>query len=633
MRISRSTVLIGILVVLIAFTATWHLSHRGRLPEPVLTAPSVPSFVPKPRSVDEILAAILKPGPSRPEYIEELLAADKSLARPNAASLEQQFLRSLKSPELITADYDVPTEDYVPKGTHAWLQPLTARKVTESEDAIRWFEWLDDDTLVYSTLKGVYRKDLHGPPELLARAPMARASVPCLSPDRRSVAAVVWGGIMVVGTESGEQSLHPFDKAISDITWSPDSRLITFTTRTELWTLDRSSKGFRRLYREAHLKAEEWMEDGSLPVASTNDPQWSPDGRHIAIRQLVGGDREWGHLAFTVVSNAGGRVAHRFNCWYETFMSWSPDSRTIAFGDSGGDVDGMALAEDIHGSKARLYYVGGASTTYDHSAWSPDGKHLAFECVGRDWSGLVGRYGALEVFEPVARASMVRPVASRPLPFAWHPSRPMVANIEELRFWTNRPMAPDIAASLAWTVRLNVISGERTTVSAYIGHHSEIAGTIPIPPIAGRKQTPRWSPDGTKLAVLCDLSGSYQVYVTGLLSHERNARNAETWLGSAREHLKTEEIGKAVACLQNAVRLGVSPDARILLVQTYLHLAESEANPYQRWRLYQGAIHEASNVPFKSLDADLKHRLIRCIIDSDTLSDAFETVARSEQTL
>ena len=561
MRISRSTVLIGILVVLIAFTTVWHLAHRRPEPVPEKSASNAPSFVQKPRSADEILAAILKPGAISRFDIEELLAGDKSLVRPDAASLEQEFRRTLKSPPIITTDYDVPTEDYVPKGTHAWLQPLVASKVTESDDEIRWFEWLDDDTLVYSTLKGVYRKNLHGPPELLARAPMARASVPCLSPDRRSVAAVVWGAVMVVGTETGERRLHAFDKPISDITWSPDSRLVGFTTRTALWTLDPGTGKMYRLYHAEQVSGEWWSEDKPLPVVSTDDVQWSPDGRHISIRQPVWGD--FTYTAFTVVQSMSGRVVSLIGCWDQAYPSWSPDSRTVAYGDSGGDVDGRALASDVFNQKERLDFCGGTDTSYGRSAWSSDGRFVAFEYVGRGYDPVQSRYRTLDVFEPEGVASRPCPVASRPLPFEWHPTRHVTASVVETKPAIQDYMKPfeDVPA-IAWRLELAWVSRHERDFGAQAGNPADVSTPIQMPPIAGRKQTPRWSPDGTKLAVLCDLSGQYQVYVTGLVSQERNQRNAGTWLRSSQEYLKTEESGKAVACLQNAVRLGAPPEAR-----------------------------------------------------------------------
>ncbi len=629
MRISRGTVLIGILVVLIAFAAAWHLAHRAPAYEPVETVPTAPSFVPKPRSADEILAAILKSGSAGPGDVEELLRGDKSLARPDAAPLEQEFRRTLKSPPIITANYDVPTEDYVPKGTHAWLQPLVARKVTESDDEVRWFEWLDDDTLVYSTLKGIYRKDLHGPPELLARAPMARASVPCLSPDRKSVAAVVWGGIMVVDTETAEQTLHEFDKPISDVTWSPDSRLVGFTTRTELWTLDPGTDKMHRLYHAEYLKSGEEVETKPSKVSATDYVQWSPDGRYVSVRQILRG--EFAYLTLVTLSSVSGGGVRRIDCWNDSYLSWSPDSQTVAYANSGGEPDGYVFALDLRTGKERLSYCNGTDTIHGRSAWSCDGRYLAIEFLGRGYFDVVATYRPLDLFEPTSGPASPHPVASRALPFAWHPSRQVIASAEETKPAVRdyrRPME-DIP-TFGWTIRLTALSGKRNPMKPYTGYRPEIAETVPMPPVVGRKQTPRWSPDGTKLAVLCDLSGSYQVYVTGLLSQEKTARNAETWLGSAREYLRTGEIAQAVACLQNAVRLGASPDARILLTRTYLDLAEMERNQYQRWKIYQGAIHEASNVPFKSLDADLKHHLMQCIIDSDVLSGAFGRVADSK---
>ncbi|MBP6965687.1 MAG: PD40 domain-containing protein [Armatimonadetes bacterium] len=630
MRISRSTLLLGVLAVLIILSAAWHLANRppGSV-APIKRPPSAPTT---PKPADETLAEILEQGTARPDQIHALLAADRSLARPDEKALEKQFRRMLASPPIINVGYDIPDRDYVPKGEYAWLQPLASGKVTESEDAIRWFEWLDDDTLVYSTANGIYRKDLDGPPWALAERPMARMSVPTLSPDRKLLAAVVPGGILVVGTESGEEQFHAFERPINDITWSPDSRLAGFTTRTEFWTLDRVAMVSRRLHQAEYLRGEEWIETRSMKVVSTNDPQWSPDGRYVAVRQLVSGDPGSDYLSFTILNGQSGKVVRRVNCWYRTCMSWSPDSRTIAYGDSGGDADGVALAVDIVTERERLNFCGGTDTVYGRSAWSPDGKYVAMEFLGRGWEGIAYTYRTLGVFEPVGTSARPRPAASRPLPMAWHPTKHLTANVVEAKLaGQDYRVHPERLPTVGWTLRLISYAARPSSNLPYTGKIPDRFEYVALPPLAGRKQTPRWSPDGTKLAVLCDISGKYQVHVTEPVSQSRSRENADTWLASAREHLSSGNLSGAVPCLQNAARLGAPSAARVLLADAYLRLADKENRLVQRSRLLDGALFEAARVPFGSLDASIRKRIMQAVVTRDSLSRAYYRVAQGSE--
>ncbi len=619
MRIRR--VVVWLIIVLAAALAVYIWSSRSQ-PSP----PEPPSFAEAPAYEQPLRGSPSPPEETLRQRLGELIGDPASaVSEADVRALEAQFRRSLKIPLLITADYDIPTEDYVPKGTHAWLQALKAWRVTRSEDAVRWFEWLDDDTLVYSTLRGIYRKDFHGPAQLLVRAPMARMSYPSLSPDRRSVAAVVRGGILTADISSGAHRVHRFDKPISDITWAPDGRLVGFTTRTAVWTLDPLTRKMHRLHRAEYLTPYPEYDPTPCKVLATDDIRWSPDGRYVSVRQSIHGDPQW---ALVVLAGANGRAVRRVFCFDVSYLSWSPNCRTIAYADSGGEPDGYLIVLDVPTGRSDELYCGGTSTFHGKSAWSHDGRYVAFEFVGEEWGPVIDRYRPLNIHEPPSIRGRARPSASRMCSLEWHPARSTVAHIEELKPGTGSAFHRAASQpSLCWTTRVVSLSGKHRPAQPYAGYYPDIAASVPMPPIAGRKETPRWSPEGRTLAVLCDVSGRYQVWVTGLLSQPRNRQNAQTWLRAAREHLRTGDLNGAVSCLQNSIRLDASDEARLLLTTIYLRIAERETNPYQRWRLYRGAIFEASRVPFDSLDADMTKKVARAFAVSDSISAAFRSVA------
>ncbi|HEX7740300.1 MAG TPA: hypothetical protein VF426_11715 [Marmoricola sp.] len=98
--------------------------------------------------------------------------------------------------------------------------------------------------------------------------------------------------------------------------------------------------------------------------ANADSPVWSPDGRHLAYRNLSDGASLW-------VMGADGSHKHRVgNDAYNPF--WSPDSQMITYdvGDNG-TTDWAIWTARANGSGNRRIAAG------DSPVWSPDGAHIA----------------------------------------------------------------------------------------------------------------------------------------------------------------------------------------------------------------------------------------------------------------
>ena len=131
--------------------------------------------------------------------------------------------------------------------------------------------------------------------------------------------------------------------------------------------------------------------DGSDPTQLTtgsndSEPQWSPDGTHIAfIRNDSGAFNLW------VVSDSGDEPAQLTTAGASRF-SWSPDGTKLAFStDRNGNADIYTMNSDGSAEAIRA----GDSADDDRPTWSPDGFEILFQSrrSGNDDLWIVGPLG------------------------------------------------------------------------------------------------------------------------------------------------------------------------------------------------------------------------------------------------
>ena len=197
----------------------------------------------------------------------------------------------------------------------------------------------------------------------------------------------------------------------TDPAWSPDGRLIAFTSKRsgsfDLYVMRADGSGTRRLTTaRADDHHPTWSPDGarigferagkiyvenaqggraqlvSRGLAGDSDPAWSPDGKWIAfVRRVAGGpEREiW-------VMRSDGRDAHGVTALHGSSINpaWSPDGKRIAFASNiVGSLYDLYVVRIEDGQIRRLTRRG--PDTFE-PAWSPDGSEIAYSQDGAIWT-------------------------------------------------------------------------------------------------------------------------------------------------------------------------------------------------------------------------------------------------------
>ena len=220
---------------------------------------------------------------------------------------------------------------------------------------------------------------------------------PRWSPDARRIAFISAreekSQIFLMSAFGGEpERLTEHKGGVRQIAWSPDGRSIAFIAdqeptpeeerrikeKDDAIVVDTNYK-FNRLWvldvatRKARLLA--------TGEAVTNDPQWSPDGTHIAYSTTPTPRADDGSLSdLHVVAVAGGAPRKLVeNAGADQSPRWSPDGSRIAYITSAGsDVRQSQLAViAAAGGTPRLV---APDFLYQPNAptWSPDGRTLYF---------------------------------------------------------------------------------------------------------------------------------------------------------------------------------------------------------------------------------------------------------------
>lgn len=166
-------------------------------------------------------------------------------------------------------------------------------------------------------------------------------------------------------THDPGEDIHPF--------WSPDgSRIIFNSTRTrkspqdpevyEIYSMNPDGTGLQQITR-----------DGVVDTYSV----WSPDGRKIAFRKIVGENSE----VFVMNADGSEQVNLTRDPSFDGWPAWSPDGSRIVFSTNRTGSFQIHMMNADGSGVVRLVDTDGRCLG---PAWSPDGKRIAFT---QAWEG------------------------------------------------------------------------------------------------------------------------------------------------------------------------------------------------------------------------------------------------------
>jgi Tol biopolymer transport system component/DNA-binding winged helix-turn-helix (wHTH) protein len=279
--------------------------------------------------------------------------------------------------------------------------------------------------------------------------------------------------------------------------------------------------------------------DGGNWVRLTDDPGddvnpvWSPDGRTIAFyRSSPDGD---GIFLVPALGGAerklAGVWANRFGFGSHTWIHWSPDGRWLAVSDktSAEEAFSISLLSPETGEKRRVTSPP-ASVVGDCSpAFSPDGKQLAFVRV---ISAVVGEVYLVSVnggepkrltFDGAGVSSLAWTPNGREIVFA---SRRDGKN-RLFRFPVEGGGAEWLAATgseaqyPAFSRDGSRLAWRQNTSDEDIFRLALKSGSEDVPPLTSLivstalEASPRYSPDGKRIAFVSNRSGSDEIWVCG----------------------------------------------------------------------------------------------------------------------
>ncbi|WP_454761328.1 S41 family peptidase [Caulobacter segnis] len=272
-----------------------------------------------------------------------------------------------------------------------WRLPIggTPQQITRFTDGRLLFPTIgyDGRTIVFERDFAVWRLDtttgqaakvaiaLRGAPAVAGETHKNETSFDslALSPDGKKAAIIAHGEVFAVSTKDGGAAQRVTRTPIleRDPTWSPDSKRLVYVSERD---------------RAANIYAWDFTtnQETALTTGAVRNtvPTWSPDGKGLAY---VRDGKEVRVMTFDPAGKvATDRVLFQgpLGGFDDTPLTWSPDSRWIAFTVSDRKAFDNVNVVSLDGGAARpVTFL--ANGNVGKVAWSPDGKYLLVDMSQR----------------------------------------------------------------------------------------------------------------------------------------------------------------------------------------------------------------------------------------------------------
>jgi Tol biopolymer transport system component/tRNA A-37 threonylcarbamoyl transferase component Bud32 len=416
--------------------------------------------------------------------------------------------------------------------------------------------------------------------------PIAREEItevyPDWSPDGKSIAyeAVVHGVSQVFTRAAGGSETAQLTRCDQDCIrpfWAPDGATVYYSFKGDLWSVAASGGRPELALENAEISA--LHPDGKNIVFLRDGKLW--------LGSLAGGSpREFwrppsGFLKFVRFSPDGSKIvaAEPADVWILTYpggaarklpkekdrtlvdgVSWMPDSRHLVLASEHGKARDTLIVVDTDGSEQVIYppsqYVPGVSL-------SPDGKRLAFGTGNVEWDVLQVTLPSGSVRTPLAGGG-----------FSYCPD------------W-----APNGAHYLVSTDR----SGNDSIEDVSLDGFSRLVA--PAPEGTASLYGPRWSPDGSRVVFLADISQPASLW----LSNAAGGRSVEvlrsgisgpasySWSPDGQWIAGVQQVGNQLKVVKFKPVAGATPVVLAASNPEPTQLGGAEWSPAGNWILYQSA--------------------------------------------
>ncbi|MBS1857513.1 MAG: PD40 domain-containing protein [Acidobacteria bacterium] len=201
-----------------------------------------------------------------------------------------------------------------------------------------------------------------------------------LAPDGRKIAFTAHGEVFAAGAKEGGQAARVTRTAAREdgIAWSPDSKRVAYVS-------DRDGRYQVYLYEFASGQ-ETRVSDGA---GADTAPRFSPDGKLLAF---VRDSRE------LRVYDVAGKQSRALAAGYfprppmssNRFYAWAPDSKWVAYSNSGErGFRNVWVVPAAGGEPRQASFL--ANTNGGAVVWSPDGTYLLFDTTQRTENNRIAR--------------------------------------------------------------------------------------------------------------------------------------------------------------------------------------------------------------------------------------------------